>query len=346
MKNKTELAVGALTLIGIIAFILGYKFLKGEDVFTSSKYIVCYADVSNGVATSNEVIENGVGIGRVSEVKLSRSANYLNKVIFVLKLNGDVDIPKDSKFSIVSLDLLGKMGVQLNRGTSSEFATESDTLFCSASGNALDQAVGMVSDMKPKLDSLMLSVTGLVNNLNTSLGSGENNLLAKAVNDLSGTLQSVNKLTTNLNSTLDKEKDNLHGILSNVNKLTADFNKQSGKLDSILTNFNTLSGKLANVDLEGTVTSAKNTLEQLQGTLKKVNEGEGSVAKLLNDDGLYNDITATIGTLNELLTDLKKNPKKYISLSLIDKSKHVTVDTPEDSVKISGKKKVKIIDNK
>ncbi len=346
MKNKTEIAVGALTIIGIIAFILGYKFLKGEDVFTKSKFVVCVADRTSGLLPSNEVLENGVPIGRVSEIALSRSATYPNKALFILKLNSDVDVPKDSKFSVVALDMLGKMGIELIRGTSSTIASEKDTLPCTALGNSIDQAVDLVTQMKPKLDSLMLSVTGLVTNMNNSLGSGENNLLKKAMGDLSATLQSVNKLSTNLDNTFTAEKDNLHGILTNVNKLTATFNKETGKIDSILSNFNTLSGKLAKIDLEATVGSAKNTLEQLQLTLKKVNEGDGSIAKLLNDDALHTDITNTLTTLTDLLNDLKKNPKKYISLSLIDKSKHVTVDKPQDSLSIMNRKKLKIIDNK
>jgi len=346
VKHKNEFTVGALTIIGIIAFILGYKYLKGEDVFSSSKYIVCYADQTGGLLPSNQVLENGVGIGRVSEVTISRSPKYPNKAIFILKLDSDIDVPKDSKFAIVALDMLGKMGIALMRGTSTEYATEQDTLSCISIGNTLDQAVDLFADVKPKLDSLMTSVTGMVNNLNNSLGSGENNLLTKAMTDLSGTLQSVNKLAKTLDNTFTEEKSNLHGILTNVNNLTASFNKETGKIDSILTNFNTLSGKLAVMDLESTVASAKNTLEQLQTTLKKVNEGDGSIAKLLNDDALYKDVLGTIKSLNDLLADLKKNPKKYISLSLIDKSKHITVDTPQDSLDIVSKKKVKIIDNK
>ncbi|QQR97435.1 MAG: MCE family protein [Sphingobacteriales bacterium] len=346
MNNKTEIAVGALTIIGIIAFILGYKFLKGDDVFSRSKYIVCVADRTSGLLVSNEVLENGVSIGRVSEILLSRSSTYPNKAIFLLKLNSDVEVPKDSRFQVVALDMLGKMGVALIRGKESTFASENDTLPCTAMGNSIEQAVDLFTQVKPKLESLMSSVEGLVNNMNNSLGSGENNLLKKAMTDLSATLQSVNKLTTNLDHTFSAEKDNLHGILTNVNKLTATFNKESGKIDSILSNFNTLSSKLAKIDLEETVGSAKNTLEQLQLTLKKVNEGDGSIAKLLNDDALHTDISNTLTTLTDLLNDLKKNPKKYISLSLIDKSKNVTVESPTDSLSIMSKKKVKIIDNK
>jgi phospholipid/cholesterol/gamma-HCH transport system substrate-binding protein len=341
LKNKTEIAVGAMTIIGITAFILGYKFLKGEDIFTRSHTVVVAAERANNLMPSNLVYENGVAIGSVSEVSLSTSPNFMHQAIFVLKLNSDVVVPKDSKFKIYGLDPLGKMGITLLRGKETEMASIQDTLLCYVGGNAIDEGVGVITALKPKLDSLLGNVNTLIENMTVTLGKGENSLLTKAVNDLSSTLKSVNKMTENLNSTLDREKDNLHGILTNVNELTAKFNAESDKLDSILSNFQTISGKLAGADLEGIIGSAKTTLEELQSTLKKVNEGDGSIAKLLNEDGAYQDITKTINTLNDLLSDIKSNPKKYISLSLIDRSKYITVDNAEDSARIASGKKIK-----
>lgn len=238
-----------------------------------------------------------------------------------------MEIPKDSKFIIYGLDMLGKMGIGLVRGESNDLASLKDTLSCLVKGNSIEQGVDLVAQLKPKIDSLLGSFTALSNNLNTQLGSGENSLLKKAVGDLSTTLVSVNKLAgnadkmiTTLNGTLADNRANIDGILSNVNRLTS----ESGKLDSILTNFQTFSGKIASLDLASTLESAKGTLEQLKKTLALINDGDGSISKLLKEDGAYNDIVKTINSLNAVLTDLKANPKKYISLSLIDRTKTYT----------------------
>jgi len=128
-----------------------------------------------------------------------------------------------------------------------------------------------------------------------------------------------------LNGTFTDNRSNIDGILKNVNELTGKFNGEMGKIDSILTNFQTLSGKVAALDLASTMESAKGTLEQLKKTLSLINDGDGSISKLLKEDGAYNDITKTIQSLNAVLTDLKANPKKYISLSLIDRTKTYSV---------------------
>jgi phospholipid/cholesterol/gamma-HCH transport system substrate-binding protein len=328
LENKNEILVGALTIFGIAAFILGFKYLQGDNIFARSKYVYIVADRVPGITPSSPVLENDVPIGRVDDIQITSSPNYPYKAIMTLKLNNDVVIPEDSKFIIYALDMLGKMGVGLVRGKSGGEAKDTDTLACIVKGNSIDQGVDLIAQLKPRLDSTLGSFQALASNLNTQLGSGENSLLKKAVGDLSVTLQSVNKLAANadkmittLNGTLSDNKANIDAIMANVSRLTA----ESGKLDSILTNFQTFSGKIATLDLAPTIESAKGTLEQLKKTLSLINDGDGSISKLLKEDGAYNDITKTIQSLNAVLTDLKANPKKYISLSLIDRTKTYSV---------------------
>ena len=327
MENKNEILVGALTVFGIVAFVLGFKFLQGDSIFTRSKYIYIVADRVPGITPSSPVMENDVPIGRVSKIEISRSPNFPNKALMTLKLEKDIIIPNDSKFIIYSLDMLGKMGVGLVRGASGDDTQESDTLKCLVKGNSIDQGVDLISQLKPRIDSTLKSFQYLATNLNTQLGEGENSLLKKAVGDLSATLVTVNKFAANadkmvvtLNGTLADNKANIDAIMSNIKSLTS----ESGKLDSILTNIQTISGKVAALDLASTVESAKGALEQLKKTLSLINDGDGSISKLLKEDGAYNDITKTIQSLNAVLTDLKANPKKYISLSLIDRTKTFT----------------------
>lgn len=327
MENKNEILVGSLTVIGIAIFILGFKYLQGDNIFTRSKYVYVVADRVPGITGSSPVMENDVPIGRVSGVAISTSPNFEHKALLRLKLNKGVDIPNDSKFVIYALDMLGKMGVGLIRGVSETGVKETDTLKCLVKGNSIDQGIDLIAQLKPRIDSTLLSFQNLASNLNTQLGTGENSLLKKAVTDLTATIQSINKLAANadklittLDGTIKDNKTNIDGILANFKRLT----DESGKLDSILTNFQTLSAKAADLDLKAILESAKGTLEELKTTFALINEGDGTVSKLLKEDGAYQDITRTIQSLNAVLTDLKANPKKYISLSLIDRTKTYT----------------------
>jgi phospholipid/cholesterol/gamma-HCH transport system substrate-binding protein len=90
--------------------------------------------------------------------------------------------------------------------------------------------------------------------------------------------------------------------MKNVNTITTDFSK--------------VSANLSHVDFQATMKRVDNTLANLQTITDKVNRGEGTVGMLLNDKTLYNNLANTAGSANELLIDLKANPKRYVQFSL------------------------------
>lgn len=331
MDKKNEILVGALTVIGITIFILGFKFLQGDNIFSRSKYVNVAADRTSNITESNAVLENGVPIGRVDRITLSESPNFMHKAILQLKLNKDVTIPVDSKFVIYGVDNLGKMAIGLVRGETNKDASIKDTLPCLVKGDPIAQISDLAVSLKPRLDSTLASFQLLATNLNTQLGTGENSLLKRAVTDLSVTLRSVNKVAdgadkmiSTLNSTLTDNRGNIDALLKNVSQLVTTLNGETGKLDSILVNFQTISGQVAAGDLTATITSVRKTLDELQKTLKTVNDGDGTISKLLKDPAIFDDITKTLNSFNAVLVDLKANPKKYISLSVFDKSRTLT----------------------
>ena len=164
MENKNEILVGALTIFGIAAFILGFKYLQGDNIFARSKYVYIVADRVPGITPSSPVLENDVPIGRVDDIQITSSPNYPYKAIMTLKLNNDVVIPEDSKFIIYALDMLGKMGVGLLRGKSGGEAKDTDTLACIVKGNSIDQGVDLIAQLKPRLDSTLGSFQALASN--------------------------------------------------------------------------------------------------------------------------------------------------------------------------------------
>ena len=58
------------------------------------------------------------------------------------------------------------------------------------------------------------------------------------------------------------------------------------------------------------------TVNTLNATLEKVNNGDGSAALLLNDRKLYESLAASSANLSALLEDIRQNPKRYINISV------------------------------
>jgi len=83
------------------------------------------------------------------------------------------------------------------------------------------------------------------------------------------------------------------------------------KVDSTITNFRTASANMAAMSAD-----LKQTSSKLDAILAKVDSGPGSAAKLLNDPGVYNDVRGLLQRMDSLLADIKRNPKRYINVSV------------------------------
>src|ERR1700749_4264666 len=103
MKISNETKIGALTAVGITILILGYSFLKGNDVFSgSNKYYAIYKSV-DGLTVSKPVLVNGFQIGHVSKMQLHEDGRTTVEV----KINTEYNIPVNTLAKLVSTDLLG-----------------------------------------------------------------------------------------------------------------------------------------------------------------------------------------------------------------------------------------------
>ena len=80
--------------------------------------------------------------------------------------------------------------------------------------------------------------------------------------------------------------------------------------------FNYLSAKLNNMPLEATVENANATMANLKQLSDNLNNKNSSLGLLMNDPSLYNHLDKAIASLDTLLTDMQKNPKRYVTFKV------------------------------
>jgi phospholipid/cholesterol/gamma-HCH transport system substrate-binding protein len=148
-------------------------------------------------------------------------------------------------------------------------------------------------------------------------------------------------LLTNVNNILDEDLDrSLKGSLSNVESLTGEFrvtlqqersriNRTLANLDSLLITAQNISSSerdkisatMANMEkasarLDEMITEFQGATTSLTAIMQKVERGEGTLGKLVNDDKLYTDMNRLMVNLDGLVVDLKENPKRYLNVSI------------------------------
>ena len=308
-------------MVAVTILILGFSYLKGATLFSKTQRLYVLLENAASVSPASPVAMHGIRIGKVQEVWQERNDSF--NVVFNLTLDKGIKIPANSSVQIVELDLLGTKELRVMPSMSSDFLKNGDTIIGSVKGNMmamletqLDEKLGPILK---KAEPLFGHIDTLVQNVNGSLMEGENGSLDDMLASLSRTLKNFEKISKNVDVLVDNQDQNLEEIIENANKLFSTISSNSGKIDSILSNFNGLSSKLNQLEIDAVVNNANSTLDEVKKLMKTINEGEGTIGKLLHEDGIYNSLDSTLSTLNALLEDVKANPKRYVSLSLIER---------------------------
>ncbi|HUH74200.1 MAG TPA: MlaD family protein [Chitinophagales bacterium] len=324
MKVRHEVTVGALTVLGIVLMILGYNYLKGNEIFSKNYYYNLSFPNTVGLYPANSVVINGFEVGRVKTIQLAEDMS--NQVRVQISLPKDLFIPEDSKFSIESLDLLGKKAIAIERGTSTIMMSQEKVYQGTVPGDMFSEIKDQLDPIARKADKLLASIDTMIGDIHNAIGKGEEGALKKTMDNLTATLQNANKVLADVSTVFNMNKDKIDNIILNADDLMANANQISQKIadnsqniDSIINNFHTLSSKLSRLDIENTLNATKMTLEQASTLLASINNGEGTLGKIAKDENLYKSIDSTINSLNFLLKDLQAHPKRYVSFSLIER---------------------------
>ena len=139
--------------------------------------------------------------------------------------------------------------------------------------------------------------------------------LKSTVSNLNQTMISFNQFANELNG----QRQKISSLIENLNAFATNLNKNNNTITRVLQNAETTTGNLSKLDLESTINELKSTLEGMQTTLNKMNNGNGSLALLMNDDKLYKNLKNTLATANNLLYDINARPSRYIHVNVFGK---------------------------
>ncbi len=314
MKISNETKIGILTTIAITALILGYSYLRGNDVFSgSNKFYAVYKSVE-GLSVSKPVLVNGFPIGRVSNMELRSDG----RTVVQFKIDSKYDIPNNTLAKLVSTDLLGTKAIVFLMGNSKNYAEDQDTLKADVQGSLAEslQPIQKKAELLiGKLDSSLAAVNKI---LNPQFQKNVDRSFLSIANSLQ-TLESTTKKIDNLVGT---QTEHINNIMANADNVSGNLKTSTAHLNGIATNFETLSNDLSHSNIKQTLENANKAMADLQATISKINSGKGSLSLLLNDDKLYNNLSAASNNLNNLFIDLKAHPKRYVSFSVFGGKKN------------------------
>lgn len=308
MKISNETKVGALTSLAITVLIIGYSFLKGNDVFSNENEFYAKYDRVDGLAASKPVLINGYQIGRVSDLTLLPSG----KILVQFKINPDYSIPKNTIAKIESTDLLGGKAVVFELGDSNLLAEDGDTLNSNIQTDLMDQ----VEPVQKKAEQIIARMDSILTSVNNTLNPEFQKNFDRSFASIARTLETLEKTTKTVDGLVSTQSAKINSIMTNFESITANFKNNNAKINSIMNNLDKVTDDVARANFTQTISEANKAIVELQTVLNKVNTGKGSLNLLINDDKMYNNLNTAAENLDKLMIDLKANPKRYINISV------------------------------
>lgn len=307
IKISNEVKVGATALLTIVAFIYLYNYLKGKDLFTSTaSYYAYYNDIA-GLTESNPVEINGFKAGVVQSINLVNDNS--GRILVELSLKKGYNLPEGSVAEITSASLITGMKVRIVFGKGPGIYKDGDTICGRLSEPILSKIETELLPVKDKISRLVDALDSAVSGINEVL-------TPQFTANIRSTMSNLDRTTGSLNAVLGEKEKDIKSIIEDLSSFSAMLWANSGKMDTTIGNLRAITDSLASADLSGTFLRLKSALEETRDLLSGINEGKGTAGQIVSNDTLYRNLTASLGSLDALLKDMKENPKRYVHFSL------------------------------
>jgi len=299
MKLSNEIKTAILVLSGILMFIVGFSYLKSNNIFSSDRTFFAIYDDIEGVSVGTPVTVSGFNVGSIQDISF-----YQNTMDILVKfrVENKVKFSKNSVAQIYETGLIGGKALAIlpNNGP---LAQSGDTLKSSIAPGLTELVNDKLSPLQEKIESTFVSADSLLKNINNVLDVNSQNQIKKSLSNLSDLAINLKESAENLNSIINSNEIKINDIVSNV--------------DNLSSNFSSLSNSFSDVELIiGNLTKTSNNINEI---IDEISTGNGTFNQLIYDDSMINSLNEATSNLNLLMEDLRLNPKRYIHFSLFGK---------------------------
>jgi phospholipid/cholesterol/gamma-HCH transport system substrate-binding protein len=299
MKLSNEIKTAILVLSGILMFIVGFSYLKSNNIFSSDRTFFAIYDDIEGVSVGTPVTVSGFNVGSIQDISF-----YQNTMDILVKfrVENKVKFSKNSVAQIYETGLIGGKALAIlpNNGP---LAQSGDTLRSSIAPGLTELVNDKLSPLQEKIESTFVSADSLLKNINNVLDVNSQNQIKESFSQLSDLTINLKESAENLNSIINSNEIKINDIVSNV--------------DNFSSNFSSLSNSFSDVEvIIGNLTKTSNNLNSI---IDEISSGDGTFNQLIYDDSMIKSLNEASNNLNLLMEDLRLNPKRYVHFSLFGK---------------------------
>ncbi len=299
MKITREVKTAILVISGILLFIYLFNFLKGNDILDSSRTFYTIYENVEGLAPSTPVTINGLNVGKVQDISFTEDGS--GKLLVKLIVEEEFSFSKNSEAQLYEAGLIGGKAIAIIPAfDNAENATKGTYLKGTIKAGLSELVNQRLAPLQEKLETTFVSADSLLVNLNSVFDDRTKNNLKNSIAQLNTTISSFKSTSESLNQLVSENQESLKSTLNNI--------------ENISDNLSKITDSIAESDLTETISNLQATISNFNKILIKIENGEGSMGRLMKDEGLYNNLEGATKELEALLKDIKLHPKRYFRI--------------------------------
>ena len=293
-----EFIIGICVLVALVVLFFGIDFLRGINLFQPTNfYHASYSNVA-GLEIAAPVTIDGYKVGQVREINFD--FNSPGEIDVVLALDEKLSLPTDSR-AVIESGLMNGASIRIIMGKASEKIPVGGNVQTAVVPDLMSALSG---GLMPAVENILPKVDSLLYNLNLLVSDPA---LLTSIQRLDAITSKVELATVGLNHTMNNQ---LPIVMNNAGKITTN-------LDTVVQNLAVLSAQLKALPLQSTMANVDATTSNLVKFSNQLNDQNSTLGLLMNDPELYNKLNRVAADVDSLIVDIKRNPKRYISIKLL-----------------------------
>lgn len=300
MNISSETKVGITVLLAAVAAVVGFRFMSDIPIFSQSQKIQTTFVRADGLGTGSQVFIRGVKVGSVSDVQLTAS----DSVSVTIRLDIDRELPRGSVAYLTSLGLIEGKSIVIELGESEENIEFGGKIEGAYVESMMETLGSRGEDLGDDLSSSFTELNTFLAQLNETLDDEARVTLNQTLQNTSQATQQIAGILENKQQEIDLAINSGSSMLAQLDTLATD---SRPRVDSLMVSLESNISELEKIRVELEGASAG-----LNEIIEKINTGQGTLGKMVNDPAVYDNLDELTKELNELVKGINEDPGRYL----------------------------------
>ena len=313
----------------------GINFLKGNSFFGGDTEYTSYFPNTGSIMVSSNVTLNGVTVGKVTGIKSMPNGSINRKVRMTFNIQEkEIRLPKGSFVEIGSLDFINKcLIIHTPEDISKGYYKAKSVIPGKVSIDMVTQVKAYADPISQRLQKMMSSIDRMVISLSSFWDTTATSEIEGSLKEVKITIKRLGRVANEIEGFVAAERFQFTKIMSNVESITFNIRRSNDELTKIIGNTRKITDDFVSADFKSILLDAQTTVKKLNLVLADIENGHGTLGKLIHDEKLYNELVNTNKDLQNLVTDLQANPNRYIHFSVFGKKSEGLMLSEKEEVK-------------